>query len=326
MSKLIRMGIVGWGNIGRAAKVAIEHNRDCSLEAIVTRRSPSDIDCKDIKVLRYDDVESLKDSVDVLLLCGGSKSDLPVQTPELSQWFNTVDTFDTHANIPEHLKNVDEAARRSGHTSIISAGWDPGLFSMARLIGRAALPCGNDYTFWGRGVSQGHSDAIRRIEGVKNAIQYTVPVDEAVRAVRAGENPQLTTRQKHTRECYVVLKDGADPKKVEHDIVTMKNYFSDYDTTVYFVSEEELKRDHSAMPHAGSVIRSGNTSDQNGHVVEFSLKLDSNPEFTSSVLVAFARACARLNAEGTIGGLTPFDIPLRYLSPVSRDELIAEIM
>ena len=265
----------------------------------------------------------MKDEIDVMILCGGSATDLPVQTPQFAKCFNVVDSFDTHARIPEHFEAVDAAAKEGGHVGIISVGWDPGMFSLNRLYGNAVLPEGSDYTFWGRGVSQGHSDAIRRVEGVKDARQYTVPVEAALKAVRDGENPELTTRQKHTRECFVVAEEGADLKRIEEEIVTMPNYFADYDTTVRFISEEELKRDHKGIPHGGFVIRTGKTGWENehSHVIEYSLKLDSNPEFTASVIVAYARAAYRLSKEGAAGCKTVFDIAPAYLSPLSGEEL-----
>ena len=276
-----------------------------------------------VKVCSVQEAESMKDEIDVMILCGGSATDLPVQTPQFAKCFNVVDSFDTHARIPEHFEAVDAAAKEGGHVGIISVGWDPGMFSLNRLYGNAVLPEGSDYTFWGRGVSQGHSDAIRRVEGVKDARQYTVPVEAALKAVRDGENPELTTRQKHTRECFVVAEEGADLKRIEEEIVTMPNYFADYDTTVRFISEEELMRDHKGIPHGGFVIRTGKTGWENehSHVIEYSLKLDSNPEFTASVIVAYARAAYRLSKEGAAGCKTVFDIAPAYLSPLSGEEL-----
>lgn len=325
-----RIGILGYGNLGRGIECAIRQNADMELSAVFTRRDPKNVSiltegaavCPLAKVMEW------KDKIDVMILCGGSATDLPQQTPEYAKYFHVVDSFDTHARIPEHFANVDLAAKESGHIAIISAGWDPGMFSLNRLYAGAILPEGRDYTFWGRGVSQGHSDAIRRVEGVKNAKQYTVPVKEALDAVRAGENPELTTRQKHTRECFVVLKEGADAAKVEEEIKTMPNYFADYDTTVHFTSEEELLKNHSGIPHGGFVIRSGVTGweKENRHVIEYQLKLDSNPEFTSSVLVACARAAHRLAREGVVGAKTLFDLPPAYLSAMSGEELRAKLL
>lgn len=314
----IRVGILGYGNLGRGVECALKHNPDMELAAVFTRRNPADIHIltKGAKVLSVKDAPSMKDSIDVLILCGGSATDLPEQTPEMAKYFNVIDSFDTHANIPGHFEQVDRAAKESGHVGIISVGWDPGMFSLNRLYADAILPGGKDYTFWGRGVSQGHSDAIRRIPGVKDARQYTVPVEEALKAVRSGANPDLTVRQKHTRECFVVAEEGADRKAIEKSIVTMPNYFDEYDTTVYFISEEELRANHGGIPHGGFVIRTGKTGweDENSHVVEYSLKLESNPEFTSSVLTAFARAAFRLAGDGQTGCKTAFDIPPAYLS------------
>ena len=321
----MRLGIVGYGNLGRGVESAIAQNSDMELVAVFTRRAPEDlkINSKTAKVLHISELENWKNKIDVLILCGGSAKDLPTQTPECARLFNVIDSFDTHARIPEHFENVDKAAKEGNNVAIISVGWDPGLFSLNRLYANAILPEGNDYTFWGRGVSQGHSDAIRRIEGVKNAKQYTVPVEKALTSVKNCENPTLTTREKHTRECYVVLEDGADAKRVEQEIVNMPNYFADYDTTVHFISEEELLEKHSGIPHGGFVIRTGKTgfNKEHNHVIEYSLKLDSNPEFTSSVLVAYARAAYRLSQEGQSGCKTVFDIAPAYLSPKSNEEL-----
>ena len=295
--------------------------------AIFTRRNPETVKVNsNTPVVSVNDIEQWKDKLDVLIICGGSATDLPVQTPKYAEMFNVIDSFDTHARIPEHFANVDKAAKKSGKVAIISLGWDPGMFSLNRLFGNVLLPNGKDYTFWGKGISQGHSDAIRRIKGVKNAKQYTIPVEEALKAVRNGENPELTTRQKHTRECFVVLEEGADPKQIEHEIVTMPNYFSDYDTTVHFITEEELVKNHSGIPHGGFVIRTGETSVGTKHVIEYSLKLDSNPEFTSSVLVAYARACYRLNKEGQSGCKTIFDIAPAYLINKTNEELISTML
>lgn len=321
----IRIGILGYGNLGRGVECAIKHNPDMELAAVFTRRDPKSLKVltEGVRVCSVSEAPSMKDDIDVLILCGGSATDLPQQTPEMAKYFNVVDSFDTHARIPEHFQAVDEAAKESGHVGIISVGWDPGMFSLNRLYANAILPGGKDYTFWGKGVSQGHSDAIRRIEGVKDARQYTIPVESALEAVRSGSNPELTTRQKHTRECFVVAEEGADLKKIEEAIVTMPNYFADYDTTVHFISEEELKRDHSGIPHGGFVIRTGSTGweDEHKHVIEYSLKLDSNPEFTSSVLAAYARAAYRLSKEGQKGCKTVFDIAPAYLSPAEGAEL-----
>ncbi|QUH27913.1 diaminopimelate dehydrogenase [Vallitalea guaymasensis] len=330
MKNIIKIGIVGYGNLGRGVEFAIKQNPDMQLAAIFTRRDPKTLVVADnsVKVLSIADAEQYKDDIDVLILCGGSATDLPVQGPQFAKMFNTVDSFDTHAKIPEYFEAVDEAAKSNNNLSIISVGWDPGLFSMNRLLSQCVLPEGNDYTFWGRGVSQGHSDAIRRIEGVQGAVQYTIPIDSALEKVRSGENPELTTREKHIRDCYVVAKEGADKAKIENEIKTMPNYFSDYDTNVTFISEEELKANHSEMPHGGFVIRSGKTGEDNKHnqIIEFSLKLDSNPELTGSVLVAYARAIHRLSNEGATGAKTVFDIPLAYLSPKSGEELRKQLL
>lgn len=321
----MRIGILGYGNLGRGVEAAVRQNPDMELVAVFTRRNPDSVKIQtaSAKVLSVDEIESWKDKIDVLILCGGSATDLPEQTPKYAKMFNCIDSFDTHANIPVHFENVDKSAKESGKVAIISVGWDPGLFSLNRMYANAILPEGNDYTFWGRGVSQGHSDAIRRVKGVKDGKQYTVPVEKAIQAVKNGENPVLSTREKHTRECFVVLEEGADPKQVEHDIVTMPNYFADYDTTVHFISEEEFKKNHSGIPHGGFVLRSGVTgfNKDEKHIIEYSLKLDSNPGFTSSVLVAYARAAFRMYKEGQTGCKTVFDIPPAYLSPKSAEEL-----
>ncbi|MGN1361563.1 MAG: diaminopimelate dehydrogenase [Eggerthellaceae bacterium] len=326
----MNIGIMGYGNLGRGIECAIRQNPDMELTAVFTRRDPATVKIltEGVAVYSADDFEAHADEVDVLVMCGGSATDLPQQTPVFAKLCNVIDSFDTHANIPQHFDNVDAAARESGHVALISAGWDPGMFSLNRLYANCILPEGSDYTFWGKGVSQGHSDAVRRIAGVKNAKQYTIPVPEALEAVRAGENPQLTTRQKHTRECFVVAEEGADLARIEHDIVTMPNYFSDYDTTVHFISEDDFARDHAGIPHGGFVIRSGATgwNKENKHVVEYSLKLDSNPEFTASVILAFARAINRLHNEGQIGCKTVFDIAPAYLSPLSGEELRAHLL
>ncbi len=325
-----RIGILGYGNLGKGVELAVKAAPDMELAAVFTRRDPSSltIQTAGVPVVSVGDVAEWKDKIDVMILCGGSATDLPVQTPEYAALFNVVDSFDTHARIPEHFANVDAAAKASGKVAVISCGWDPGMFSLARVYSNAILPDGNDYTFWGKGVSQGHSDAIRRVKGVKNAKQYTVPVEAALEAVRNGENPELTTRQKHTRECFVVLEEGADAAAVEKEIKEMPNYFADYDTTVHFISEEELKRDHSGIPHGGFVIRSGKTGWDNefNNVIEYSLKLDSNPAFTSSVLVAYARAVYRMNKEGQTGCKTVFDVAPAYLSPLSGEEIRAHLL
>ena len=321
----IKIGILGYGNLGRGVECAVKQNDDMELVAVFTRRNPEDVKIltETATVCNVADVEDWKDKIDVMIICGGSATDLPKQTPVYAKMFNVIESCDTHARIPEHFANVDAAAKEGGHVGIISVGWDPGMFSLNRLYANAILPDGNDYTFWGKGVSQGHSDAIRRVEGVKDGKQYTIPVEAALKAVRNGENPELTTRQKHTRECFVVLEEGADAAKVEEEIKTMPNYFSDYDTTVHFISEEELKANHSGIPHGGFVLRSGKTGwdGENKHLIEYSLKLDSNPEFTSSVLIAYARAAYRLASEGQIGCKTVFDIAPAYLSAKSGEEL-----
>lgn len=319
----IRIGIIGYGNIGKGVEAAIKQNDDMEMAGIFTRRNPEslEINTEGGKVYSMDELTSHKDDIDVCIICGGSATDLPKQTPELAKMFNVIDSFDTHAKIPDHFANVDQAAKNNGHVAIIAIGWDPGMFSLNRLYGNVILPEGHDYTFWGRGVSQGHSDAIRRVKGVKDARQYTVPIEAAVEAVRNGENPELTTRQKHLRECYVVAEEGADLKQIEQDIKTMPNYFADYDTTVTFISQEELDSNHKGIPHGGFVIRSGITGEGNKHIIEYSLKLDSNPEFTSSVLVAYARAAKRLSDEGQNGCKTIFDIAPAYLSPYSGEDL-----
>ncbi len=321
----MKIAILGYGNLGRGVEAAIKQNSDMSLFAVFTRRNPETvkIQTETAKVLHIDDILKYKDEIDVLVICGGSATDLPVQTPEYVKHFNVIDSFDTHAKIPEHFENVDKNAQNSGKIGIISVGWDPGMFSLNRLYANAILPNGNDYTFWGKGVSQGHSDAIRRIDGVIDARQYTIPVESAVNAVKNGETPEFTTRQKHTRECFVVAEDGADKARIEKEIVTMPNYFADYDTTVHFITIEEMKRDHSGLPHGGTVIRSGKTgwNEENSAIIEYNLKLDSNPEFTASVLVAYARAAYRLNQKGDKGCKTVFDIPPVLLSQESPKNL-----
>ncbi len=320
----IKIGIFGYGNLGRGVEYAVRQNSDMELSAVFTRRAPESVKTvTGVPVYSVDDISKMKDEIDVLILCGGSATDLPEQTPALATLFNVVDSFDTHARIPEHFANVDDAAKRGGHVALISVGWDPGMFSLQRLLASAILPDGKDDTFWGKGISQGHSDAIRRIEGVKNAKQYTIPVEEALASVRRGEMPTLTAREKHTRLCYVVAKEGADRSRIEKEIKEMPNYFADYDTTVCFISEEELLRDHSGIPHGGFVFRAGRTGEdgKNSHIIEYSLKLDSNPEFTASVIVAYARAAYRLNNEGAVGCKTVFDVPPAYISPRSAEEL-----
>jgi diaminopimelate dehydrogenase len=328
MADKIRIGIVGYGNLGRGVESAIAQNSDMELAAVFTRRDPQAIILLDsrIPVRPLDSIQAFKDEVDVLILCGGSKNDLPQQGPELAAMFNTIDSFDTHAKVPEYFAAVDDAARSGGNTAIISVGWDPGLFSMNRLFGEAILPQGATYTFWGKGLSQGHSDALRRVPGVKAAVQYTLPVQQAMDSVRSGALPTLSTREKHTRDCYVVLEEGVDAGTVEAAIKTMPDYFADYDTTVNFISEDELQREHSAMPHGGFVIRSGKTGKDNTQVMEYSLKLESNPEFTSSVLVAYARAAFRLSRQGAAGAYSVFDIAPGLLSPKTPEQLRKELL
>lgn len=321
----IRVGILGYGNLGKGVESAIAQNDDMELKAVFTRRNPENVKVRTagVKVLQADELSHMQDELDVLILCGGSATDLPVQTPQYASMYNVVDSFDTHARIPEHFAAVDAAAKKAGKVSLISCGWDPGMFSLNRLYANCVLPEGKDYTFWGKGVSQGHSDAVRRIEGVKDCRQYTIPVEKAVEAVRSGSNPELTTREKHTRECFVVAEEGADLAKIENEIKTMPNYFSDYDTTVHFITEEEMKRDHSGLPHGGMVIRTGVTGmeKEHKHVIEYSLKLDSNPEFTSSIIVAYARAAYKMNQEGQKGCKTVFDVAPAYLSAESGADL-----
>ena len=321
----MRIGILGYGNLGRGVELAVRQNKDMELVAVITRRAPETlkIATEGVGVYHIDDINSLRDKIDVLIICGGSATDLPVQTPEFVKYFNVVDSFDTHAKIPEHFANVDKSAIDSGNVAIISVGWDPGMFSLNRMYANAILPEGKDYTFWGKGVSQGHSDAIRRIDGVIDARQYTIPVPETLEAVRRGDMPKLTTREKHTRECFVVAEEGADLNRIEKEIKTMPNYFADYDTTVHFITLDELKKNHSGIPHGGVVVRSGVTgvNGENKHVIEYSLKLDSNPEFTSSVLVAYARAAYRMKNDGMCGCKTVFDVAPAYLSQMSAEEL-----
>ena len=326
----MKIGILGYGNLGKGVESAVRQNDDMELTCILTRRDPASIKpaTEGVEVYSVNDIEKCKDKIDVLVLCGGSATDLPEQTPEYAKYFNVIDSFDTHARIPEHFANVDKVAKDNNHVALISCGWDPGMFSLMRLYGASVLPEGEDYTFWGKGVSQGHSDAIRRVKGVKNGKQYTIPVDSALAAVRSGSNPTLSTREKHTRECFVVAEEGADLAQIENDIKTMPNYFADYDTTVHFISEEEFTANHAGIPHGGFVFRTGVTglNKEHKHVIEYSLKLDSNPEFTSSVILAFARAINRLSNEGVSGCKTVFDIAPAYLSPMSGDELRAHML
>ena len=326
----IRVGIFGYGNLGRGIENAIRQNPDMELVAVFTRRDPSSlkIGTENVAVCRAEDAAAYRDKIDVMILCGGSATDLPAQTPALAELFSVVDSFDTHARIPEHFARVNEAAKKGGNVAMISVGWDPGMFSLNRLYAGAVLPDGQDYTFWGKGVSQGHSDAIRRVAGVVDAKQYTIPVESALEAVRSGSCPALTTRQKHLRECFVVVEEGADKARIEQEICQMPNYFADYDTTVHFISAEELMRDHSGIPHGGFVIRTGKTGAnlEHNHVIEYSLKLDSNPEFTASVIVAYARATCRMKAEGMRGCKTVFDVPPAYLSPKTSEELMATLL
>ena len=320
---------MGYGNLGRGVECAIKQNPDMELAAVFTRRDPAtvSIQTESAAVKHFDEMASMKDEIDVMILCGGSATDLPVIGPKVAASFNTIDSFDTHAKIPEYFAAMDNASKKGNKISIISVGWDPGMFSLNRLYAESILVQGSTYTFWGKGVSQGHSDAIRRIEGVKNAIQYTVPIEDAVEQVRSGSEPELTTRQKHLRECYVVAEEGADKAAIEEAIKTMPNYFSDYDTTVHFISQEELDRDHSGIPHGGFVIRTGETGcESNKHVIEYSLKLDSNPEFTSSVLAAYARAAYRMNQEGQKGCKTVFDVAPAYLSTLTPEEMRSALL
>ncbi|MDD3360717.1 MAG: diaminopimelate dehydrogenase [Hespellia sp.] len=327
---MIKIGILGYGNLGKGVECAVKEADDMELTAVFTRRDPDalTIQTPGVPVVNTAEAADWKDKIDVMILCGGSATDLPQQTPEYAKYFNVIDSFDTHAKIPQHFAAVDAAAKESGHTAIISVGWDPGMFSLSRVYANAILPDGKDYTFWGKGVSQGHSDAIRRIKGVKNAKQYTIPVESALEAVRSGANPELTTRDKHERECFVVLEEGADAAYVENEIKTMPNYFSDYNTTVHFISEEELEKNHSEMAHGGFVIRSGKTgmNKEHNHIIEYSLKLDSNPEFTTSVLVAYARAAKRLADEGVTGCKTVLDIAPAYLCKQSGEELRKQLL
>lgn len=322
MSDKIKLGIIGYGNLGKGAVEAIKNTNDMELVAIFTRRDPSTLQISEpgIKAAHIDEVEDYQDKIDVMLLCGGSATDLPEQTPQFAKLFNTVDSYDTHAKIPEYYQSVNEVAENSNTTAVISVGWDPGLFSINRVMAEAILPSGENYTFWGKGLSQGHSDAVRRVNGVKNGVQYTIPSEDAIEKVRSGSNPELSTSEKHNRVCYIVPEDGADKAAIENEIKTMPNYFADYNTEVHFITEEELKRDHSKAPHGGFVIRGGNTGDNN-QIYEFSLKLDSNPEFTASVLVAYARAAHRLSEEKQFGAKTVYDIAPGYISPLSAADL-----
>ena len=325
----IRIGILGYGNLGRGVELAIQHCPDMELAGVFTRRDPASLKTvTGANVYSMEQAETMQDDIDVMILCGGSATDLPEQTPKFASMYNVVDSFDTHANIPAHFAAVDTQAKANGKTAIISTGWDPGMFSLNRVLMQAILPQGDTYTFWGKGVSQGHSDAIRRLDGVKDARQYTIPVESALEAVRNGEAPQLTTRQKHLRECFVVAEEGADLARIEQQIVTMPNYFADYDTTVHFISEEELKANHSGIPHGGFVIHSGKTgaNNENTHVIEYALKLDSNPEFTASVLVAYARAVYGMHQDGMTGCKTVFDVAPRYLTPMSDEQLRKEML
>ncbi|AJS57588.1 diaminopimelate dehydrogenase [Paenibacillus sp. IHBB 10380] len=325
MTQQITIGIVGYGNLGRGVEKAIRQNPDMKLAAVFTRREPQGVSAS-VPVLHISEAEKYIGKIDVMILCGGSATDLPEQGPYFAKGFNTVDSFDTHALIPQYFETVDAVAQEAGHVSVISTGWDPGLFSLNRMLAEAILPEGKEYTFWGRGVSQGHSDAIRRVEGVTHGVQYTIPVEEVVAKVREGLNPQLSTRDKHLRECFVVAQEGADLSRIEQEIKQMPNYFADYDTIVHFISEEELKKNHSAMPHGGTVLRSGITGDNNTQIIEFGLKLDSNPEFTASVLVAYARAAYKLAGQGQVGAKTVFDIPFGLLSPKSAEQLRKELL
>ena len=328
MSEKIKIAVLGYGNLGRGVELAARNSKDLELSAVFSRRNPNEVKTCGVPVFSADEILSHKGKFDVLVLCGGSATDLPTQTPEFAQSFNVVDSFDTHAKIPEHFAAVDAAAKAGGNVGIIAVGWDPGLFSLNRLFGESVLENGSSYTFWGKGVSQGHSDAIRRIEGVVDARQYTVPIESALERVRAGKNPNLTTREKHLRECYVVAEDGADKARIEKEIKTMPNYFADYDTSVHFIDLATLKKEHGGIPHGGFVLRSGTTGEhgENKHLIEFSLKLDSNPEFTASVLVAYARAAYRLAQKGECGAFSVFDIAPALLSPKSADELRREIL
>lgn len=328
MSNPIKIGIIGYGNLGKGTVKAVKQSSDMEVVAVFTRRSPESLELEDasIKALHIDNVEDYQDKIDVMILCGGSATDLPEQGPQFAKLFNTVDSYDTHAKIPEYYASVDKAAKAGGKTAIISVGWDPGLFSINRVISEAIIPSGKTYTFWGKGLSQGHSDAVRRVEGVKAGVQYTIPSEKAIDRVRSGENPVLETAEKHRRVCYIVSEEGYEQSKIENTIKTMPNYFDEYETEVHFITEEELKNDHSKSPHGGFVIHSGNTGADNNQLIEFSLKLDSNPEFTSSVLVAYARAAHRLSEEGAVGAKTVYDVAPGYISPRSAAELRKEFL
>lgn len=325
MNNKIRIGIVGYGNLGKGVELSLKQNSDFELEAIFTRRNPDKLQSNS-KMVHISEMENYKDKIDVMILCGGSATDLPEQAPEIAATFNTVDSFDTHARIPEYFNRLDEVTKRAGTVGLISVGWDPGVFSLSRLLGQSILPVGKDYTFWGKGVSQGHSDAIRRVAGVKDGIQYTIPVESAIERVRTGENPEFSTREKHERVCYVVPEEGADLEQIKNEIKNMPNYFSDYNTTVNFITEEDLKENHSGIPHGGFVIRTGVTGENTKQRMELSLDLGSNPEFTSSVLVAYARAAYRMSKEGQSGARTVLDIPFSYLSPKSGEQLRKELL
>lgn len=325
MNNKIRIGIVGYGNLGKGVELSLKQNSDFELEAIFTRRNPDKLQSNS-KMVHISEMENYKDKIDVMILCGGSATDLPEQAPEIAATFNTVDSFDTHARIPEYFNRLDEVTKRAGTIGLISVGWDPGVFSLSRLLGQSILPVGKDYTFWGKGVSQGHSDAIRRVAGVKDGIQYTIPVESAIERVRTGENPEFSTREKHERVCYVVPEEGADLEQIKNEIKNMPNYFSDYNTTVNFITEEDLKENHSGIPHGGFVIRTGVTGENTKQRMELSLDLGSNPEFTSSVLVAYARAAYRMSKEGQSGARTVLDIPFSYLSPKSGEQLRKELL
>lgn len=328
MNQPIRIGILGYGNLGRGVEIAISKNPDMQLDAVFTRRSPDSLATyfDHTPVYSVDDIAQFKDKIDVLILCGGSKDDLPKQGPEMAALFNIVDSFDTHARIPEYFESVDAPAMANNKTALISIGWDPGMFSINRLYGEALLPDGDTYTFWGKGLSQGHSDAVRRVEGVKAGVQYTIPSQTAIEKVRSSVRPELSTKEKHVRECYVVLDEGADAETVKQAIVTMPNYFADFDTTVHFIDEDTLQREHNKMPHGGFVIRSGNTSENHAQVVEYALQLNSNPEFTASVLVAYTRACYRLSQQGQYGCKTAFDVAPGLLSAKSAAQLRKELL
>lgn len=325
----MKIAIMGYGNLGRGVECAVGQNDDMELAAVFTRRAPETLKTvSGVPIYHVDRLPEKKEEIDVLVLCGGSATDLPAQTAEYAKYFNVVDSFDTHAKIPEHFARVDQAAKEGGKVAMISVGWDPGMFSLNRLYANAILRDGRDYTFWGKGVSQGHSDAIRRIAGVKDAKQYTIPVESALRAVRNCENPELTVRQKHTRECFVVAEEGADKARIEEEIKSMPNYFADYDTTVHFITQEELRRDHAGIPHGGMVLRTGKTGSggEHKHVIEYSLKLDSNPEFTACVLAAYARAAYRMSREGMTGCKTVFDVAPAYLSPMTAEEMRSRLL